>query len=120
MNIKIQGDLMKVVYETNIENKARLMKVLEDDPYGQNKEKEFFGMSFSRLGYKIKEGFSIDEDKNKIYLIFRGGDEYLKFLEKYLEGVAVKSDEQTTQRILKKIEDEESSAEQGMGMVFDL
>jgi|GEM_PF-790581 hypothetical protein len=111
---------MKIVYQTDLENKAKLLKVLEDDPYGQNKEKEFFGMSFSRLGYKIKEGSSIDEDKNKIYVIFRGGDEYLKFLEKYLEGIATKTDQQTAQRILKKLEDEESSAEQGMGRIFDL
>ncbi|MEM3361839.1 MAG: hypothetical protein QXH71_02035 [Candidatus Anstonellaceae archaeon] len=111
---------MKVVYETNIENKIKLMELLESDPYGNQKEGKFSGMSFSRLGYKIKEGNTIGEDKNKIFIIFRGGEEYLEFLEKYLGGVATKCDEQTTNRIIKKIEEEEESAEQGMGAIFDL
>jgi hypothetical protein len=111
---------MKLVYQADIENKQKLFSLLEEDPYGQNKEEKFKGMSFSRLGYKVKEGSIIGEDKNKIYVIFRGGDEYIQFLEKYLEGIAQKCDEQTTARILKKIEDEENAAEQGMGAIFDI
>ncbi|MCX8163634.1 MAG: hypothetical protein N3D10_03730 [Candidatus Micrarchaeota archaeon] len=111
---------MKVVYEADLEKKQELLALLESDPYGQQKEEKFKGMSFSRLGYKIKEGAAIEEDKSKIFIIFRGGEEYLEFLEKYLKDIAKKSDEQTTSRIIQKIEDEENSAEQGMGSIFEL
>ncbi|MFN3909975.1 MAG: hypothetical protein ACK4J0_01950 [Candidatus Anstonellaceae archaeon] len=111
---------MKVVYQTNLENKKKITELLESDPYGEQKEGKFKGMSFSRLGYKIKEGGLIDEDKNLLYIIFRGGEEYLPFLENYLKDIATKCDQKTTERIIKKIEEEENSAEQGMGAIFDL
>lgn len=106
---------MKCVYEIELEKKPELVKILEADPYGIEDEGK---KSFSRLGYKLKEGVQLEEDAKKAYVLFRGSDDYLPFVDKKLSHLAKKCNSETEMRIIKKIEDEESGAEQGMGAIF--
>jgi hypothetical protein len=109
---------MKCVFEASIGKKADIVKILEADPYGEQSPPPFSKMSFARIGYKLKEGLQIGEDKDKIYIIFRGSDDYLPFIKSKLSGLAVQSSNECSERIIQKIEEEENSAEQGMGAIF--
>ncbi|MFH0927493.1 MAG: hypothetical protein V1822_02840 [Candidatus Micrarchaeota archaeon] len=106
---------MKCVYESDIEKKAELSKLLEADPYGMEHEDK---KSFSRLGYKLKDGVQVGCDEKKIYVFFRGSDDYAPFVESKLKDLAKRCDGPTEQKIISIIEDEESGAEQGMGAIF--
>ena len=109
---------MKSVFEAPMAKKAELVKLMDADPYGELSPAPYTKMSFARLGYKLKEGVQVGEDKEKLYIIFRGSDEYLPFLKSKLEGLAVRSVPDLEARVIVKIEDEESGAEQGMGAIF--
>ncbi|MFA5108414.1 MAG: hypothetical protein WC492_02695 [Candidatus Micrarchaeia archaeon] len=109
---------MKQIFEIDIAKKLELTKILEDDPYGEKKTGEEEHMSFSRLGYKLKDGVTIGEDEKKIFLLLRGSDDYLPFVKKYLGDLAKRCSQEVENRIIAKIEEEESSAEQGMGSIF--
>ncbi len=109
---------MKCVFEAVLEKKAEITKLLEADPYGELSPAPYAKMSFARLGFKLKEGVQVDEEKEKFYLYFRGADEYLPFVKMKLEGLAVQTSPERSARIIAKIEDEESGAEQGMGAIF--
>jgi len=109
---------MKSVFEAPMGKKADLVKLMDADPYGELSLAPFTKMSFARLGYKLKEGVQVGEDKEKLYLLFRGADDYLPFVKMKLEGLAVQSSPELTARVVAKVEDEESGAEQGMGAIF--
>lgn len=106
---------MKIVYETDLEKKPELQKLLEADPYGIEQEDK---KSFSRLGYKLKDGSQVDSDAKKVYVFFRGSDDYLPFVDSKLKDLAKRSESATEEKIIRLIEDEESGAEQGMGAIF--
>lgn len=105
---------MKVVYETDMEKKVDLVKILEENPYGTQEDKK----SFSRLGYKLKDGVQVSCDEKKAYVFFRGADDYLPFIEAKLKDISKRSEKETEEKIIKLIEDEEAGAEQGMGEIF--
>ena len=105
---------MKHVYECDIAKKDEFVKLLEADPYGTSEDKR----SFSRLGYKLKDGVQVGCDEKKVYVLFRGSDDYIPFVNSKLEGLAKQSNENDSQKVIRVIEDEESSAEQGMGAIF--
>ena len=109
---------MKIVFEIPIEKKAEITKILEADPYGENEPGNDKGKSFSRNGYKLKDGSSIGEDEKKLFLILRGPDEFLPFAKKKLGDLIKECSPEISARIMRKIEDEENSAEQGMGAIF--
>lgn len=109
---------MKCVFECELAKKAELVKLLEADPYGEQSPAPYQKMSFARLGYKLKEGGQVEEDKEKLYVVFRGADDYLPFVKSKLEGLATQTAQDRAARIVAKVEDEESGAEQGMGAIF--
>ncbi|VVB57737.1 Uncharacterised protein [uncultured archaeon] len=109
---------MKCVFEAPMDKKAELTKLLEADPYGEQSPAPYQKMSFARLGYKLKEGVQVNEEKDKLYAVFRGSDDYLPFIKSKLEGLAVQSNPERSARVIAAVEDEESGAEQGMGAIF--
>jgi hypothetical protein len=109
---------MKSVFNAPLDKKAELVKLMEADPYGELSAAPYDKMSFARLGYKLKEGVQVGEDKEKLYIVFRGADDYLPFILSKLEGLAVRCAPDVEARVVAKVEDEESGAEQGMGAIF--
>lgn len=98
------------VYECETSKKAELMKVLEADPYSED--------SFARVGYKVKEGSAIEEDKGKVYVYISASDEFLKKADEKLKGVAEPAKEDVQKRIGEKIQKEEAGAESAFGSIF--
>ncbi|PIT85054.1 hypothetical protein COU37_00875 [Candidatus Micrarchaeota archaeon CG10_big_fil_rev_8_21_14_0_10_45_29] len=109
---------MKCVFEAEISKKAEVISLLEADPYGKEEQGEFAGRSFSRNGYKFKEGLMLGEDKEKVFVYLKGPDDFLPFATKKFEGIAKRCSPEDEARILKKIDDEEQGAEMGVGAIF--
>ena len=101
---------MILVFEFAIADKAKIAALLEADPYGKP--------SFTRNGYKVKDGTSAGEDKGKGYVYIKASDDFPKFAKEKLSGLAAESSPEIRDRIAKKIEEEESNAEQGFGSIF--
>ena len=101
---------MILVFECPIADKAKLTSFLEADPYGKP--------SFTRNGYKVKDGTTAGEDKAKAYLYVKAADDFAKFAKEKLAGLAVESPPEVRDRIAKKIEEEENNAEVGFGAIF--
>jgi hypothetical protein len=83
---------------------------LEADPYGEK--------SFSRNGYKLKEGAAAKQDSGKAYLYMKCTDEFAQFAKEKLTGLATPCNPEVTAAVSKVIEDEESNAEMGFGAIF--
>jgi len=109
---------MKCVFESPMEKKQELIALLEADPYGKEEQGEFAGRSFSRNGYKFKEGLMLGEDKGKVFVYLKGPDDFVPFATKKFEGIAKRCAPADEGRLIKKIEDEETGAEMGMGAIF--
>ena len=90
--------------------KAELTKILEADPYEK--------LSFSRLGYTIKDGKDFDLEKKTIIVINYFTDEEEKFITEKLKDICEDIPEEKAQEILKKLEEEESAAQSGFGSMF--
>jgi hypothetical protein len=101
---------MILVYEFPAKDKAKLAALLESDPYGEK--------SFSRNGYKIKEGASVGLEAEKCYLYVKCTDEFALFAREKLKGNADECKPDAASKVAQAIEDEESSAEQGFGSIF--
>ena len=101
---------MKKVYQIDNSKKKDLTKILENDPYAEN--------SFARVGYKLKDGAAVDEDKSKTYLYISTDADFIKNSEQKLSQLIEKIDQTVEKRIIKKIEDEEEAAESGFGSIF--
>ena len=101
---------MILVFEFPMADKAKLTALLDADPYGH--------VSFSRNGYKMKDGAIVGEDKAKAYVYIKATDEFAKFAKEKLTGLATEAKPEVRDRIAKKIEEEESSAEVGFGSIF--
>jgi hypothetical protein len=98
------------VFEFPIADKAKVTALLEADPYGEP--------SFSRNGYKVKEGIAVSQDKEKGYVFLRASPEFAKFASEKLKGLASEAKSEVTAAVAKAIEEEESNAEQGFGSIF--
>lgn len=90
--------------------KDEMLKILEADPYGDD--------SFARIGYKIKEGSVIEEDKNLTYLYLSASQDFIKKADELLKEVAEPASKEVEEKISKKIEKEEKEAESGFGSIF--
>ncbi len=98
------------MFEFPIADKAKVMALLELDPYGKP--------SFSRNGYKVKEGMVVGQDREKGYVFMRASEEFAKFAREKLKELAVESKPGVVAAVAKAIEEEENSAEQGFGSIF--
>jgi len=93
-----------------MQDKAKLSALLEAEPYAEK--------SFSRNGYKLKEGSAVKQDSGKAYLYMKCTDEFAQFAKEKLTGLAALCNPETAAAVSKVIEDEESSAEMGFGAIF--
>lgn len=98
------------VYECEPGKKAELMKILEADPYSDE--------SFARVGYKMKDGAVLEEDKGKTYIYLKASDDFIKKADEKLKDVAKPAPEDVEKRVAEKIQKEEEAAEGGLGSIF--
>jgi hypothetical protein len=98
------------VYECVGAKKAEIMKILEADPYSEN--------SFARIGYKVKDGGILGEDKAKMYVYIKASDDFVKKADELLKDVAKPAEAAVEKRIIEKIQKEEEDAEGGLGSIF--
>ncbi|VVC01622.1 Uncharacterised protein [uncultured archaeon] len=101
---------MNIVFEIPIAAKAKLAALLEADPYGKP--------SFSRNGYKLKDGLVMGQDKEKAYLFIKCTEEFATLAKEKLKDIATVSKPEVIEAVAKKIEEEESNAEVGFGAIF--
>lgn len=101
---------MKKVYECDNSKKTDLKKILEEEPYAED--------SFARVGYKLKDGTALEEDKEKTYLYISASEDFLKKADEKLKDIAKPVEGEKAERIIEKIKKEEESAESGLGSIF--
>ncbi|MEK6982846.1 MAG: hypothetical protein AABX38_07970 [Candidatus Micrarchaeota archaeon] len=101
---------MKRVYEFEMNKKADITKMLETDPYAED--------SFARVGYKVRDGAGLSEDKTKMYLYISGSDEFIKKADEKLKPLAKVASTEVEKRVIEKIVLEEETAESGFGSMF--
>lgn len=101
---------MQRVYEIESAKKKDVKKILEAEPYAED--------SFARVGYKMRDGTSLGEDKEKTYLYFSASDEFAKKADEKLKDVAKLLEGEAAEKIIEKIKKEEASAESGLGAIF--
>ena len=101
---------MKRIYEADVKDKSKLMSVLEADPYSND--------SLSRIGYTVRDGSTLGEDSNKIYVYISAPDDKIKVADEKLKDVAHVLSGEVADRIIKKIEEEEANANAGFGNIF--
>lgn len=99
---------MERIYEC--ENVKELKKVLEADPYAED--------SFARVGYKLRDGAGLDEEKNKTYVYISASEDFIKKADEKLKDIAKPLEGEKAERIIGKIKKEEESAESGLGSLF--
>lgn len=102
--------MMQRVYECESSKKGALTKILETDPYAQD--------SFARIGYKMKDGAVLGEDKGKVYLYVKADDAFLKKADALLKDVAAHAPAEVEKRVVEKVLKEEEEAESGLGSIF--
>jgi predicted RecB family nuclease len=102
--------MMYRVYECDVTKKAEITKILEADPYAED--------SFARMGYKVKEGASVEEDKEKLFVYVSASEDFLKKADEKLKEFAKPAEEEVQKRVGEKIKAEEAQAEAGFGSIF--
>ena len=100
------------VYECDSQQVGDLKKLLESEPYAER--------SFARQGYKLKEGRIIGGEKSKFYLYIKAEADFFKFAEEKLKGISSlkRTEKKVEDDIIRKIYEEDGSAEQGFGAIF--
>jgi len=98
------------VYECELSKKKELMKVLEAEPYKED--------SFARIGYKVKEGASLDENKEKLYVYISASEDFVKKADEMLKDIAKPASKEIEDRVGEKRRKEEEEAESGFGSIF--
>ncbi len=101
---------MRMVICAPIEKKAELVKILEADPYNE--------VSFSRAGYKVKDGSQCGLDKAKVYVHFSASDDAVKKLLEIAKPVASEASADEKKAFMEFIDGEDSAAQQGFGAIF--
>lgn len=102
------------VYECESAKKKEVEKILEADPYAAD--------SFARIGYKMKDGTVLDEDKAKAYIYMSAPDDFIKKADEKLKDVAKPAPPEVEKRVVEKILKEEESVAEGVasiGSMFD-
>lgn len=102
---------MDRVYECEISKKAEITKMLEADPYAEE--------SFARVGYKMKDGSAVGEDKEKLYIYVSASEEFLKKADEKLKDIAKPAGDEVAGRVIAKIQEEENSVAAGVSMFGD-
>jgi len=99
--------LSYIIFEVKSENAGKINKLIKDD-------------IVSRQSILIRDSRSLDIKGDFSYVKIEGGTQGLKQAENLAKELGFKklSDKQATD-IDKKIEEQESSAASGMGMIFD-
>ena len=102
------------VFEVVLTDQGKLKKVLEANPYETP--------SFSKQGYKLKAGKGIGGDEGKYYLHIKADEDFFKWADNQFKAAEIASlkrcEKADEEKIVKTIEEEESSAEQGLGNIF--
>lgn len=106
----MRGVHVNLVFEAPSAGKAKLVAILEADPYGEP--------SFSRNGYKVKEGAAVGQDKEKVFACMKATDEFAKFAREKLKDAAAECKPEVASAVAKAIEEAENSAEVGFGAIF--
>lgn len=101
---------MKRVYECDLSKKKDLLKILEADKFAED--------SFDRIGYKMREGTSLGEDKAKLYIYVSSSEENVKKADQKLKDFATPLSGDKEKKILEKILGEDDNAEAGFGSMF--
>lgn len=102
--------MMQRVYECDSSKKAELQKILEAEPYADE--------SFARVGYKMKDGEMIGEDKEKVYVYIKASEDFVRKADEKLKDLAKPASTEVVERVSKKIEEEEDKVASGVSM-FD-
>ncbi len=101
---------MEMVFEALSTEKQKVTALLEADPYGKP--------SFSRIGYKVKDGIAVGQDKDKFYVFMRAVDEFVPFVREKMKDVMAESKPEVVAAVAKVIAEEENNAEAGFGAIF--
>ncbi len=101
---------MKRVFAVKKEKNKELLSIVEADPYAED--------SFARVGYKVKDGEAMGEDPALVFLYISSNEEFLKKTEQKLKEILEELPIDVEERIIKTIEEEESTAEKGFGDIF--
>lgn len=101
---------MKAVFAIPAEKKKDLIPVLEADPYAQD--------SFARAGYKLRDGATLGEKADTIYLYISADEHFIKKAGERLKPLLREIKKEEEERVRKKIEEEEEAAEGGFGAIF--
>jgi hypothetical protein len=99
---------MEKVYECELTKQNDLKKLLEADPYSED--------SFSRAGYKLKDGTVVGEDKEKIYLYISASEDFLKKADELLKDLVKPAESAVASRVIAKIKEEEDTVASGVAM----
>ncbi len=102
--------MMHRVYECEASKKGALTKALEADPYADD--------SFARVGYKVKDGSVLGEDKAKLYVYLSAAPDFVKKADERLKDIAKPAPPEVEKRVAEKIKKEEEEAESGLGSIF--
>jgi hypothetical protein len=103
---------MKAVFAIPAEKKKDLLPILEADPYAQD--------SFARAGYKLRDGATLGEKADTIYLYISANEQFIKKAGELLKPFTREIKKEEEERVMKKIEQEEEAAEGGFGSIFGL
>ncbi len=101
---------MKRVYECDLSKKKDLLKILEADKFAED--------SFERIGYKLREGASLGEDKSKLYVYVSSSEDNVKKADEKIKSVANVLQGEKEKKVLDKIAAEDEGAETGFGSMF--
>lgn len=101
---------MERLYVCESGKKTELKEILEADPYAAD--------SFARVGYKLRDGTMLEEEKDKVYLYILASGDFIKNADEKLKDVAKPVEGENAKRIIDKIKKEEEAAESGLGSIF--
>ncbi len=101
---------METVFECVSSKKKDLLKIIESDSLDMD--------SFARVGYTLKDGSSLEEDKEKVYLYIKSNEDFIKKASEKLKDVASFCNAEISKRIIEKIHEEEERASSGFGDIF--
>ncbi len=101
---------MERLYECDINKKKDLIKILDADPYASD--------SFARIGYIMREGSILNENRDKVYIYVKSDNSFIKKADERLKDVASVLTSEDEKRIITKILSEVESAQAGFGSMF--
>ena len=92
-----------------------------EDAKDRLKNDKSLNVIFARQEYSLREGTSLGLNPDKCYLYLKANDEFLKNAEDRLKDEYesfAKADDETSQKVIKAIHDEEDRANAGFGSIF--